>query len=127
MSFGKMTLSMKLALGFGITLTLLVVVAAVGILRLSSVTEDLDQIVNVSNKKVTVANDIIDTANAIQVAVRNLIISEDKSFDEKERASLDQMRPRLVAAVDKLATMLAAKEEKDLFKAMSDSLAGEGN
>ena len=117
-----MQLRSKLTLGFGITLTLLAVIAAVGIIRLSAVDANLESI-SVSVKKAAVANRVIDMTNTIQLAIRNIVVSEDMSFKEKEKAILNQSRSTLIENFDLLAGMLATKEETDLFTTMKEAIA----
>ena len=123
MFLSNVNLGTKLGFGFGVTLVLMVAIAAVGINRLGAVNDDLEQIVGINNKKVSLANDIMERMASIQVGVRNLIISEDKEFDKKQKALIDKSRAELKDFTEQLAKFTTSAEEKQLLATLKESLA----
>lgn len=53
-------LGTKLYSGFGVVLCLIVIVAAIGITRLSAVNDSVDKIVKDANVKMSLANNMVD-------------------------------------------------------------------
>ncbi len=62
--FARMTIAMRLALGFGVLLVLLVVAVVLGLSRLAMVDRMIDRIVTQDWQKTVLANDTIDLMNA---------------------------------------------------------------
>lgn len=62
--FGKLTITKRLVLGFGLLFSLILISGVLGLSRLGSVNDILDRIVLKDWKKVVLANDAIDLMNA---------------------------------------------------------------
>lgn len=118
-----MKLGTKLALGFALVLALSMVITAVSITRLSAVNANMEQIVNVNGKKINAANKVVHLTNAIQIATRNIAISEDPKFNESEKAELDKLRSDLKENLDKLSGMIDSTIEKELLNSMKESMS----
>ena len=123
MNFFKVHLGLKLAVGFGITLALMLVTAAVGITRLSTINGEFERIIKTDLQRVLLMNHVGENTHAIQVLIRNIIMTEDKAGKDKEKATLDKTRTVLLDEMNKLASILVTTESKDLFAAMKDSIA----
>ncbi|MEM5789345.1 MAG: methyl-accepting chemotaxis protein, partial [Syntrophobacteraceae bacterium] len=123
MNFISMKLGTKLALGFALVLALSMVITAVSITRLSAVNANMEQIVNVNGKKINAANKVVHLTNAIQIATRNIAISEDPKFNESEKAELDKLRSDLKENLDKLSGMIDSTIEKELLNSMKESMS----
>ena len=74
----------KLGVGFAITLVLLVAIATVGTIRLQSLSNDLELIVNDRNPKAVWANDVIESLNVIARAMRNTLLLKSSAEIDKE-------------------------------------------
>lgn len=123
MNLSKLNLGTKLGLGFGITLALMLVIAGVGMTRLSSVNDDFERIVKSDLQRLLLMTNINQNTHAIQLCIRNIIISEDKTIDDREKAILDKTRAILIEDMKRLDGMLTMPEEKEMFNAMKDSIA----
>jgi methyl-accepting chemotaxis protein len=113
--FGDMKLGKKLACGFGAVLILLVVIAVLGIYRLTDIRSDVNQIVNDRYHKVVIANDVIDQVNIIAVAVRNIAISKDQAFIQKEKERINAARAQYKKGMDELTVIVVMPEGKVLL------------
>ena len=122
--FGNMKLSKKLAYGFGTVLMFLVILAVLGIYQLSVVHNNLNQLVGNRYRKVVVSNDVMDQANIIAVAVRNIAISKDQAFIQKEKERLDAARIQYKKGINELEATVARAEGKkhlaEIEKAITD-------
>ena len=85
----------RLGIGFAVVLALLVLIAVIGSLRLSSLQAEITDVVSDKNVKVATSNDMIDSVNMIGLLHRNMLImksDEDlRSFAQgvaDERANL---------------------------------------
>ncbi|MGV8058110.1 MAG: methyl-accepting chemotaxis protein [Smithellaceae bacterium] len=110
--FGDMKLGKKLAYGFGTVLILLLIIAVLGIYRMTVIHNDLNHIVTDRYRKVIVANDIIDQANIIAVALRNIAISKDQSFIQKEKERIGTARMQYTKGMDELRATVVRTEGK---------------
>jgi len=110
--FGNMKLGKKLAYGFGVVLILMVIMVISGIYRLTVIHNDLNHIVDDRYKKVIVANDIIDQVNIIAVAVRNIAISKDHDFIQKEKERIADARKQYRKGMDEFKITVVRTEGK---------------
>ena len=113
--FGDMKLGKKLAYGFGAVLVLLVIMAALGIYRLTAIHNDVNEIVNDRYHKVVIANDVIDQVNIIAVAVRNIAVSKDQAFIQKEKERIATARAQYKKGMDELTAIVIMPEGKALL------------
>ena len=75
--FKNKSLGVKLSAGFGIVLTLLVVITTLSITRMKVVYEAANEIVEVTDKKIEVANDLVDQFRELAISARNIALSHD--------------------------------------------------
>ena len=123
-TFGNMKLSKKLSYGFGAVLILLVMLASVGIYQLSVIHKNLDKIISDRYRKVVVVHDVTDQVNIIIVAIRNIVISKDQSFIQKEKERLGAARIQYKKGMDELKATVVRAEGKarlaEIEKTMAD-------
>ena len=115
--FKNMKIGMRLALGFGLVLVLLVVIAVVGITRLSDVQGNFDVVVNENIVKIGLSNSLVDEVNLIARSVRNMALAEDMSDTQREAERIVQARVNFGKSSDALAAMLSTEDE---MKVMAD-------
>lgn len=108
-------LGTKLYSGFGVVLALMVIVAGIGITRLSSVYRDLEEIVIDENVKVSLANDMVDNINIIARAVRNILLGRDDSIKTQEKQRIGEARIKFQGANEKLTKMVTSDRGKELL------------
>ena len=116
MSLTRFKLGTRLGFGYAATLALMVVIAALGISSMSAVNENLDQVVNQGYKALMVANEIASHTNSIQISVRNIVVIQDKSYQEKEKVVLDNARGALAKSMEKMNSMVNTKEARQAFE-----------
>ena len=72
--FNNLKIGVRLGIGFGITLILLIAVTVIGYTRISSLNDSIDKLVNDRFPKTVQANDIVDAINTVARLLRNAYI-----------------------------------------------------
>ncbi|KXB30851.1 histidine kinase [Dechloromonas denitrificans] len=86
--FKNLKIGVRLGLGFGFVLTLLIVIATISFLRIGSLNDEIHDLVEDKFPKTVLANDIIDQVNLVARALRNAIML---SKPEEAQAQLDRI------------------------------------
>jgi methyl-accepting chemotaxis protein len=119
--FKNLKLGLKLAIGFGLVVILLIVVAIVGILRVSDLDTSIETMVNDLYPKTVIANEIIDHVNEDARSVRNIIILDDAEDRAKQKARIDENRPKYTEWYATLEKTIQSDEGKAALKAVIDT------
>ena len=112
MGISNMKLGARLALGFGVVLAMLAVGTFVGVNRLGAMKDSLNAIVNNDNKRVFLANEMVDQVRNVAISVRNIIVIDDKAFEGTEKAKLEKANGIFAEDLRKLAGMVAKRAGK---------------
>ncbi|MBF0463677.1 MAG: MCP four helix bundle domain-containing protein [Nitrospirae bacterium] len=113
----------RLGLAFGIVVVLLLIIAIVGISRLSGLNGDMSAVVKDEYPKVAYCNEI--TIEILQIArhMRNVLIMEKKEEIQKELDKVQDARKKIVADLDKLTLLVKSETGKAGLKAILDARA----
>ena len=113
----NMKLGTKLAGGFTVILLLMVIIAIIGISRLSSLNNDIETIVNESNAKVDLANDMINNINIIARSVRNIAMlnGRDNQLRDSEIKRIEDVRVKYREADEKIGKLVKSDQGKELL------------
>ncbi len=120
MNISDMKIGMRLAVAFCVTLSLLIVVAAFGSIRISALNEDIQAMTYDRFPKTVQANNIIDSINNIARHLRNAYIY---SGDEQKK-SLDSIAPErknISDNIDKLVASIKSEKGKELLKNVNNA------
>ncbi|HWR76871.1 MAG TPA: methyl-accepting chemotaxis protein [Thiobacillus sp.] len=110
--FGNMKIGLRLGLGFGVVVLLMMVVAFIGVTRMASLDKSIDQIVNDRYPKTVLANEVIDNINLIARAMRNTLLLDDSADVKKELGRIDGARKAIVERLGKLEETIKSDEGK---------------
>ncbi len=113
--FKNMKIGAKLGLGFGILLTLLSIIAIMGILRLSDMLDAMDEIVERRVPQMMLVQDINDLTNDNRAQVRNLLLNTDEEENKKISDKINNNRKKMRELTDKLASETKSAEGKALL------------
>ncbi|MEW6259081.1 MAG: methyl-accepting chemotaxis protein [Thermodesulfobacteriota bacterium] len=100
--------------GFGIILSLMVVVSGIGLYSTKTVNRDLQKIVKEDNVKTALANDLVDNINLIARAARNIILLDNVEEMREEKLRIDEARKKFYAAFADLKRMVTSERGKEL-------------
>ena len=119
-SLKNLKLGMRLALGFGLVLALLLGVSTLGISRMGQVQDRLEDIARVNTQEARLAVAMRIAVNQIAIASRDSVIQTEASQLRAVADTVKSARANYDAAEEKLGKMFAdidstSKEEKDLF------------
>ncbi|MGZ5200971.1 MAG: MCP four helix bundle domain-containing protein, partial [Telluria sp.] len=124
MNLTNMKVGMRLGLGFALVLVLLVVVTAVGILRMAQIQDRLDHVVSVNN---VVTRYVIDMRNNVServTSLRTLTLMTSADEMEPELNKFKEQTAKYDAIQAKLEAKFAAEstqQEKTLLAAVKDA------
>jgi methyl-accepting chemotaxis protein len=119
--FKNLKLGLKLAIGFGAVVLLLIVVAVVGILRVSELDANIENMVNDKYPKTAMANEIISGINNIARAMRNGLLESDKAKIEKEMDRIQESRKIIIDRIEKLEKTIQSDKGKEMLKKVLDA------
>ncbi len=118
----NLKIGMKLVIGFGVVLILLIVMSIISIMRLNEIGESIDKVVHDRIPKMIQANGIINYANEGARVLRNILLQiENKSEVEKEKARIDELSPKNKALIDELEKTIKSDEGKKIMKDLLDA------
>ncbi|HJW24485.1 MAG TPA: methyl-accepting chemotaxis protein [Rhodocyclaceae bacterium] len=122
--FANLRIGTKLAVGYGFVIVLLMVVATIGGLRLASINEEIDTLVNDRFPKTVWANDMIDNVNLIARAMRNTLLVKSEEDIKKELERIEQARKVIGQSLDKLDKAVKLERGMAMLKKVKDARAG---
>ena len=111
--FSNLTISKRLAVGFGVILALMIILTATGIWSLSGMNSKIEQIIKINNTKIEHAYSIQNAINAIDKSVFTIVLSNDEATTKTERQKIETARAAYqtsVATLEKLETSVKGKE-----------------
>jgi methyl-accepting chemotaxis protein len=105
----------RLGLGFGLVLSLLVLIAFIGITRLSAVQGNFEMAIKENAVMIGLSNKMINQVNVIARSARNMALAEEASDKQRESESIAEARTQYNGMRDKLAGMLVTDAGKKLM------------
>lgn len=116
--FKNMTIGVRLVLGFGIITVLMIISSVTGIVRMSGLNNDLDQLVNDRYPKTVWAKNLIDHAFVIATSISHVLNISEPAQLKKELARIQVERRVVAENMEKLEKGLQSPEGKEKFKAV---------
>jgi methyl-accepting chemotaxis protein len=119
-----MKVGMRLGLGFALVLVLLVVVTAVGILRMAQIQDRLDHVVDVNNVVTRLVVDMRNNVSERVTSLRTLTLMTNADDMEPELNKFKEQTAKYDAIESKLSAKFAAEstqQEKTLLAAVKDA------
>jgi len=119
--FKNMKIGVRLALGFGIIVTLLVILGVVGILKISEINQQIANLVDDRYPKTVIANNIISSVNEDARTVRNIVLLDSAEERNAQKARIDANRPKYTEWFASLEKIMLSEGEKAALKAVLDT------
>ena len=121
--FKNMKVASRLALGFGLVSLLLLVVAALGLMRLSALNDSIDVIVKDRYAKVVITNMVTAKVNSIALYLRNAVITPDAARAKEEADRIYSTRKLIDETVEELDKLAELPKALALLKQIKESHA----
>jgi methyl-accepting chemotaxis protein len=118
-AFNNLKVGQRLALGFGVVLAMLAMLAALAYLRVTGLSEDIALTIQNRYPKTVLVHTIKDELNATARNLRNLLLMTDAEALRQEYAKIDQSSKIIGAAIDKLDKSLTTDAGRENLKAMT--------
>ena len=121
--FKNLKLGLKLAIGFGMVVMLLIVVAVVGIMRVTELDSSIERMVNDLYPKTVTSNAIIDHVNADARSMRNILLLDNQQEMNEQKARIDANQPKYAEWYGELEKTIQSDEGKAAFKVVTEARA----
>ncbi len=113
--FANMKIGVRLGLGFGLILVLLVVLALIGLVSMSQIEQPLDDIAKDNLVKIGLAHDMREGVHGIAIVVRNTALLTDTADMVGEMDRVKSLRTDYDAAEKQLSGMVKSEAGKALL------------
>jgi len=121
--FKHLKMGTRLALSFGVIVTLLVVIALVGIARMTAMNEVITTITQHRYPIVVLGNEVINrTLDNGRIAPNLLLLKTQEDFD-KNQQRMESNHAKNVASLAKMDKMLVSEKGRALLKVVEEKLA----
>nr|WP_326531502.1 methyl-accepting chemotaxis protein [Rhodoferax sp.] len=121
--FANMKLAVRLGLGFGAVILMLVMSTYIGYSGLKMGSEDLDRMVNDRFPKTVLANDILHAINVNARAIRNSLLLKKPADVQNELNRVPEQRKVIADRFDKLEQSIKSDKGRAVLKAAQDARA----
>lgn len=113
---GYVRIGARLGIGFTVTLALLIVIAVVGFLRITSLADSIEVLSNVRYPKTMQANNVINAVNMIARDLRDILLEKDINVVKKEIERIPVQREIIAKNLDMLEKSATSEQEKQILK-----------
>ncbi|OWW19442.1 methyl-accepting chemotaxis protein [Noviherbaspirillum denitrificans] len=120
MNLNRMRIGQRLALGFGVVTTLLVLLACLAYLRISSLAEEINHMVNDRYPKTVVANKIKADLDESIRSMLNVLVMQDAGQIKKELANIAERNKSIDASINRLGTIISDGKGKEQVTAIGE-------
>ncbi len=111
----NLTVAVRLGLGFGVVMAMLLVVSAVGVSRLGQLDAATAVIVSDRWVKAGQANDIIRQSSAIAIALRNMMLTASKEDMARQKERIMESRKAIAGHVEQLKQTVNLPRGKEIL------------
>ncbi|BAL26476.1 methyl-accepting chemotaxis protein [Azoarcus sp. KH32C] len=121
--FRNMKIGLRLSLGFGALLLLLLTIAYVGIVRMGALEDSITLMVKDRYPKTVMANAINSDVGAIARHLRNMLLTDDAARWQGEQNAIEDARRRIRENLEKLDAVVTTEQGIALLKVIKDQRA----
>ena len=116
----NLKIGIRLGLGFGAVLALLVAVALLALNRMAAMNEATAYITADAYPKVVIAKDLIRDSVDLPRQMRGMLLTTDEAQNERYRKLIEQLRADTNARIAELTKLVASETGKKMLKQISD-------
>jgi len=117
----NLTISKRLAIGFGVILALMIILTATGIWSLSGMNRKIEQIIKVNNTKIEHAYAIQNSISAIDKSVLTIVLSNDETTTKTERQKIETARTAYQASMTTLEKLETTAKGKEIIQELKQN------
>ncbi|MFA7242026.1 MAG: methyl-accepting chemotaxis protein [Sulfuricellaceae bacterium] len=121
--FKNMKIGVRLGLGFGTVLVLLVAIAAIGLQNMKHIHDQLDDIVYDNVYKMTLLNTMAESVHIVTREMRTIALLDDEAAMQQEKSKLEATRATYDKAWEALEKTPASERGKEMRKAIQEAAA----
>ncbi|MBK1813375.1 methyl-accepting chemotaxis protein [Clostridium sp. YIM B02505] len=118
MRFNKIKLSNKLIIGFSLMILLVMLSSGLAIFRLNAINQSVTRLVNVENKKMSLAYQLRGSINKIAISVRNLSISGNSNYISEQQKIITDNKKIFESSNNELGSLITTNESKEVYQAL---------
>jgi methyl-accepting chemotaxis protein len=118
MTIGQMKVTARLGAGFGLVLALLLVVAAIGVLRLSQLNRDVETFASVRTAQLIESANLLENVSRSAMQLRNLLLYDDQKQVKAEIAAVRAASEANRAILEKMRGQVTPGRQQELFQAV---------
>jgi methyl-accepting chemotaxis protein len=121
--FSNMKIAARFGLGFGMLVILMLTISVIGITKLGSMNNSFNDVVNDKWPKTVLANDVIDNASKIAIALRNIMLTSDKDDVQTQIGNIMEARKQISERLEKLKKTVVLPKGRELLGAIMEARA----
>jgi methyl-accepting chemotaxis protein len=122
-AIANLKIGVRLSLGFAAVIALLLMLAVIGVTKISAINSDTEVILHDRFVKVQLAQSVENEVNKQLRALRTALIVSDPALVETELAKLEASLPVVLAAIEKLKATVHSERGKAALEALVDNRA----
>ena len=120
--FTDVKIGRRLAIGFGITLALMGVIAVSGVLYLSGIKSNVRYIADVNSVRLKHAHDVRASLSDMSFFLGEIVTSEDSSVKEKAKNKIQETGDGYKRALDEVERLESDQEGRDLVAKLKEQV-----
>jgi methyl-accepting chemotaxis protein len=121
--FTDVKIGRRLAVGFGITLALMGVIAVSGVVYLSGIKSNVRYIADVNSVRLKNAHDVRASLSDLSFLIGEVVTSRDSSVKEEARNKIQETRTGYKKALDEVERLEPNQEGKEILAALKEQVA----
>ncbi|QDZ29268.1 methyl-accepting chemotaxis protein [Noviherbaspirillum sp. UKPF54] len=121
MNNSSMKVGTRLALSFGSVCILLVVIIAIGLVKLRELNAATSGIIKERWPKIEMASDMQAQTDRIAIALRNMMLTDSKDDRQKQAQDIADARKATASDVDRLEKVIVLPKGKELLQKVKDA------
>ena len=110
----------RLKAGFGVVLTLMIIMGLLGLYSLGSIQKRLDDVVNYNNVQVALAVNMMDSIRERSIVSRNMMLVNDREAMQRDYKRFEDQKTRYDENESKLAKMENSEKGRELLAKLGE-------
>ena len=119
--FKNLKIGVKLAIGFGLMILLLITISTLAYLRIGQINAEIENLVTDKFPKVVMAQEAVDQVNVTARAIRNAMLVKSPEDVQKELTRIMDARKKTGDIYEKLEKLITSEEGKKSFAKVMES------